>query len=73
MVNLIQEADPFLSWSHLGVMGVILVPIFLFWLDNRNQARDMHVENQVRLKEIEVKLKEVWDWWKRDNGNGGHE
>jgi hypothetical protein len=50
-------------WNALAAGGVILVPIFVFWLESMRQARNMHVENQQRLTAIETKLDPLWDWW----------
>lgn len=69
-----QANEPFLSWSHVGVIATILVPFLIFWWDTRTQNRRMHEEtqrqnwemhrqNQARLVQLETKLDPLWTWW----------
>lgn len=53
------------SWVHLEIVGVVLVPIFLFWIDTRRTSHKNHTENQVRLGILETQLKPLVDWWNR--------
>lgn len=57
------------TWAHLEIVGVVLVPITLYWLDTRHRAHAMHVENQTRLTKIETMLAPIWDWWNRRRGD----
>jgi hypothetical protein len=54
----------------------MLIPLILGWWNIRsNQIRDhreaaqqrnqQHLENQVRLREIETKIDPLWKWWNK--------
>lgn len=56
------------TWSHLGILGIIIVPLFLAWLDLRNRQGNMHKENIERLARMETKIEPLWNWWNRNGG-----
>lgn len=71
--------DPLFSWQHALMVGSILVPFLIFWMDGRRQSEkhhretidqntQMHHENQQRLTTIETRLEPIWDWWNRNRG-----
>jgi hypothetical protein len=80
-----QQSDPLFSWTHIEVMGVVLVPFIIFWLDTRHEAQrmheetmqqdlQMHLENQKRLTTIETKIASMMEpmftWWVNRIKNG---
>lgn len=65
-------------WAHLEIIGVILVPMFGIWWDNRRQRQGefreaeklqgaRHQENRDRLMAIETKIEPMWNWFNRSN------
>ena len=57
------------AWTHLEIIGVVLVPILMIWLDLRAQSR----KNGERMVRIETMLGPLWDWWNstKDGGKRG--
>lgn len=56
------------QWAHLEIVGVVLVPITLYWLDTRHRAHAMHIENQTRLTRLETMIRPLWRWWNAKKG-----
>lgn len=54
------------QWAHLEIVGVVLVPITLYWLDTRHRAHAMHIENQTRLTKLETMIRPLWSWWNKE-------
>lgn len=77
--------DPFFSSAHVEMIGTILVPLALFYFDQRNQAKkhhaewmeqqaSQHKENTIRLTKLETVLEPIADWWNEARSrerNGG--
>ena len=75
-----MQSENLFNSIHIELVGMVLVPFILFWLDTRRQSKkmhdetqaqnwEMHTENQQRLTEIETKLEPVWSWWNRVRGD----
>lgn len=58
-------------WSHLEIIGVIVIPLIVIWLDLRHRGGQMHKENGERLIRIETKVEPIWTWWNAKGKNGG--
>lgn len=55
------------SWTHIGILAAVCIPLFGMWRDLRHRQESQHSENKERLVRIETKVEPIWDWWK---GNG---
>ena len=53
------------GWTHIEIVGTVLVPMLLVWWDTRRRSREQHTENSYRLERIETKIEPIWDWWNR--------
>lgn len=57
-------------WTHLGIVGAILLPLFAFWWDGRKENRKRHEENLIRLTAIETQLEPITKWFNEVRSNG---
>lgn len=79
--------EPLLSPTHIEIMGMVVIPLLLAWLDQRRQSerhhnawmeqqREQHTENTNRLTKIETTLEPIADWWNearsRERNGGSH-
>ena len=73
-MSLWQAGEPLLSNTHVEILGTILIPFIIFWLDQRRQSerhhkewmdeqQTHHAENITRLTKIETTLDPIADWW----------
>ena len=58
------------AWNHMGIIFIVLAPLFVFWLDLRNRQANQHVENRERLVKIETTLEPIAEWWNDIKRNG---
>lgn len=59
------------AWTHVLMMAGAIIPVLLMWWDTRRTRDKQHMENQIRLGQIETMLEPIWNWWNRIR-NGGN-
>ena len=59
-------------WTHLGIVGAVLIPIILSWYDAHRQRAKLREDFFQQFGEFQTKIDAMWQWWIA-NGNKGEQ